>query len=233
MEHDFLAQLAKRSSPVHSLDARVKIIAFLTLTLALALLGKGEWGRLLALFAASLLIALFARLPFLYLAKRALVIVPFVAVMALFSPLHEGWSGYAFRVLKAYSAAFTLALLLASTPFAGILQGLERLHLPPLIVGILTFTYRFLYLLVDEAMRLNRALRARCGRTLLSLKAFGGAWGSLFLRSCQRSERVYQALLARGFDGRLPADSVQPLTWRDLVFLLLTLTYIGGVLWAI
>jgi len=233
LEHDFFAQLANRSSPVHSLDARVKIIVLITLTLTLAFLGKGEWEKLLALLAGSLIISLFAGLPLLYLLKRALVVIPFVAVMALFSPLHEGWAGYAFRVVKAYGAAFTLALLLVSTPFGSILQGLERLRLPPVLVGILTFTYRFLYLLVDEAMRLNRALKARCGRTLLSLKAFGGAWGSLFIRSCQRSERVYQALLARGFNGKLPAGELGALSWKDLVFLLLTLTYIGGVLWAI
>jgi cobalt/nickel transport system permease protein len=84
--------------------------------------------------------------------------------------------------------------------------------MPRLLVAIISFMYRYMFVLVDETMRLLRAREARSAR--LSTRKGGGSllWrarvagnmvGQLFLRSYERSERIYNAMLARGYRGQM------------------------------
>ena len=96
-------------------------------------------------------------------------------------------------------------LLVCTTPFSGLLRALERLRFPRLLLTIIAFLYRYLFLLQGEFLRLARAARSRnweAGPLRVRLAAAGGIVGSLFLRTYARGERVYTAMLARGYDGR-------------------------------
>jgi cobalt/nickel transport system permease protein len=79
--------------------------------------------------------------------------------------------------------------------------------------------YRYMFELVDEATRLLRARVARSvgsGRSVTwRARVAGQMVGQLFLRSYERSDRVYQAMLARGMDGRHLTLSSHLLRRRD------------------
>ena len=74
-------------------------------------------------------------------------------------------------------------------------------------MATISFMYRYLFVLVDEAMRLQTARDARsvgAGRTLFwRAKVLGGMIGCLFIRSYERSERIYAAMLSRGYAGEV------------------------------
>ena len=103
------------------------------------------------------------------------------------------------------------ALLLAyTTAFADLVDALRALRVPAIIVSIISFMYRYLAVLTDEAGRMSRARQSRSaaapdGRSGGSLswraRVTGAMVGSLFIRSYERSERIYAAMLARGFAG--------------------------------
>ena len=105
------------------------------------------------------------------------------------------------------------------------MEALGRLHVPRLLVAIIGFMYRYLAVLTGEAGRLNRARLSRSavveGRGGGSLRwragVVGGMVGSLFLRSYERSERVYAAMQARGFDGEFRTMTGRPLATADWV----------------
>lgn len=103
-----------------------------------------------------------------------------------------------------------VALLLAfTTPFHDLVDALRELRLPRILVSIVSFMYRYLAVLTDEASRMMRARDARSadptGRGGGSIRwrasVAGHMVGSLFLRAYERSERIYAAMLARGFEG--------------------------------
>ena len=50
----------------------------------------------------------------------------------------------------------------------------------------------------------------------------GNMMGSLFIRTYERGERVYQAMLARGYQGIPPVEKVPPGGRCDVVALTLT-----------
>ena len=75
--------------------------------------------------------------------------------------------------------------------------------MPRVMIMILSFMYRYIFVLVDEVMRMRQARDSRNfgGSRLWHLKTIGNMTGTLFIRSYERGERVYAAMLARGFDG--------------------------------
>jgi cobalt/nickel transport system permease protein len=211
MKHAFLDQYSDLNSFVHRLDPRTKTLVVLAFVLAVMATPPTAWPSfaLDAILIAGLI--LLARLPPLYALKRSAVVMPFVLMIAVFLPFFEGgevagsynigwwqvsvtyegvivlWNG----VVKSWLSALSLILLSATTPFPRLLKGLERLGVPRVMVMILSFMYRYIFVLVDEAMRMGRARESRSlgGGLLWRARTLGNMIGTLFLRSYERAER--------------------------------------------
>jgi cobalt/nickel transport system permease protein len=225
MKHAFIDQYSDLDSVVHRLDPRTKALAMLAFVLAVMATPPTAWPSfaLYAVLVAGLI--LLARLPPLYVLKRSAVVAPFVLMIALSLPFFEGgkvagsynvgWWQVSVTygglivlwnvVVKSWLSALGLILLSATTPFPRLLKGLERLGVPRVMVMILSFMYRYIFVLVDEAMRMGRARESRSlgGGWIWRARTLGNMIGTLFLGSYERGERVYQAMLARGFDGEI------------------------------
>jgi cobalt/nickel transport system permease protein len=160
----------------------------------------------------------FFALPFM-LAALPLVFTrgaPYLATFELgpvtLSVSEEGLRQFTTIALKSWVSVQAALLLTFTTPFHDLVDGLRELRLPRVMVAIVSFMYRYLGVLSAEASRMNRARAARsadrgdhrAGGTIRWRAGVTGAMvGSLFLRSYERSERVYAAMQARGFDGEL------------------------------
>ena len=123
---------------------------------------------------------------------------------------------FATVVVKAWLSVMVSGLLVATTPFPDLLKAMRSLHVPAVLTATISFMYRYLFVLVDEAMRLQTARTARSagtGRTVWwRARVLGGMIGSLFIRSYERSERIYAAMLSRGFAGEI--RTLTRLTWQ-------------------
>jgi len=117
----------------------------------------------------------------------------------------------AFKSWLSVQAAIVLA---ASTPFPELLVAMRAVRIPRLLVAIFGLMWRYLFVLADEALRLIRARAARSGNSNQpSIKAgrdlvwrarvTGGMAGNLFLRALERSDRIYLAMVSRGYDGEV------------------------------
>jgi cobalt/nickel transport system permease protein len=86
-------------------------------------------------------------------------------------------------------------------------------------VNQLSFTYRYLFVLADEAVRMVRAHALRSpDRPQPALRVAGSLLGLLLLRTLDRARRVHAAMLCRGFDGELRRLERARLRGRDLAF---------------
>jgi cobalt/nickel transport system permease protein len=228
VKHAFLDQYAALESPVHRLDARAKIIAFLALIVISVSTPPQAWRAFLGYGAFLAVMAAASRLPIGHILRRAWIIVPFVLMAAIFIPFMKTGGGYSLGIgspgmsrsgpmifwnvaAKSGIAILSAILLSSTTPFPSLMRGFERLRAPRLMVMLASFAYRYIFVLVDEAERMERARDSRCygGRWLWQAKVIGQMIGTLFLRSYERSERVYVAMVSRGFDGRIVAPSTQ------------------------
>jgi len=109
--------------------------------------------------------------------------------------------------LKANAVYLLLTALLATSTIAVIGHGLTRLHLPNKLTILLLTTYRYLGRIELEYKRLRRSATLRCfhGSTNLhTYRTYGYLIGMTLIRSYERSRRIHQAMIMRGFTGTFP-----------------------------
>jgi cobalt/nickel transport system permease protein len=246
-------------SLIHHLDPRTKLVGTLLFILAASLLPAGAWFSYALLWGATLVVAHYTSLGAGFALRRSFVALPF-ALAAITLPFTvpgetlghlgpltlsvPGTVRLASILIKSWVSVQAAILMAFTTPFNDLLWGMRALRLPAALVSIVAFMYRYLFVLADEALRLRRARAARSGvaagaRGGGSLawrgRVAGGLVGNLTLRAFERSERIHDAMLARGFQGELKTLEVPVMTaldWNLLVgwvtFLAMT-TLIGFV----
>jgi cobalt/nickel transport system permease protein len=233
-------------SPIHHLDARAKIVVFFTLIL-IAVSSPATSFLLFALLALALVgIALLAKLPLGHLAKKVLIILPFLFVVAVSIPfMKRDGGGYNLGIgglsvsqsglwilwnviVKSCLGIFSIILLSSTTSFPRLIKGMERLGSPRIFTILASFMYRYSFILIDEMQRMKRARDSRCfgGRWFWQSRVIGHMVGTLFLRSFHRGERVYLAMLSRGYQGTMPGVTAGRFGWGEVLFLFLSPIFI-------
>jgi cobalt/nickel transport system permease protein len=254
---NFLDRYVNLESPVHILDARVKLLLTLGFVLALALVPAGQWWAIALLVVLLWGTILQSRVGLWFILRQALVALPFALVgftlaftrpgaplfqiplgFATLTVTDAGLVAFLSVVLKSWLSVQAALLLTMTTHFTDLLHGLQGLRLPTILVAILSFAYRYLFVLVDEAQRLLRARECRSaelpgrrsgGSTLWQATVVGRMVGTLFLRAYERSERIYVAMLSRGYDGTLRMRQARGLTATEQGILVLGLASCAAV----
>jgi cobalt/nickel transport system permease protein len=210
-----------RDSPVHRLAPEVKIVAMLLFTIVVVATPRTEFRAFAGYAVLIVAVTVLARVPIGWLAKRATIELPFVLLAVALPFAGHGervdWLGLSLSVDGLYGAWNIFAkgtlgvlaslLLAATTTMRDLILGLDRLHCPKVFTQIATFMLRYIDILIDDArrMRIARLSRGYDPRFLWQVKALAVGLGALFLRAFERGERVYLAMMSRGYTGRLPA----------------------------
>lgn len=219
-------------SPLHNLDPRVKVILTILFILSNALLPDGAWIAFALAWGVILFANLISNLGIGFTFRRSFIALPFAlaAITVLFSIAGKPLTSFHFLmwnltitdagllrfvsiVVRSWLSVQMAILLVAVTEFPKIIHALTHLHVPAILTVIISFLYRYLFVLTDEVMRMMRARQARSAAAATGIRSGGSvAWrakiagnmaGQLFLRSYERSDRIYNAMLSRGYKGEL------------------------------
>jgi len=202
MTHHLLTPYRHQSSPLHRAPPAAKLLAAAAIVCAVALSPRLAW---IAYGAAGILLAglaVLSRVPALYLAQRLLMVEPFavgVALLALFQT--NGAAVFASMLVKSTLCLFAMVLLATTTRFSDLVRTLWRARVPAVLVTTLALMHRYLFLIFEEMGRMSRARRSRSfsGSRFASWRAKSSVLAHLFVRSSERAERVYAAMVARGW----------------------------------
>ena len=223
-----------RDSPVHALDARVKLAVAVSMLLAISLTPIEAWPGFLFLACLIVSTAIAARVPLPILVTRSALVLPFVLMAAMGVPFVRsgrplltyrlfdwrlvvtdvGLMRFVTTLARSFLSILVAVVLSFTTHFLELSRAMSSFGVPKLLSAIITMMYRYLFVLVDEAQRLMRARQARSaemashssgGTVLWRANVTGHMIGVLFLRTYERSERIYQAMLARGYSGEVRA----------------------------
>jgi cobalt/nickel transport system permease protein len=215
----FLDQLSYKDTLVHRLDPRVKLVVTLLFLFTVISFSKYEIFALLPFFLYPVLLMTLGEIPFMFIFKKVLLVSPFAVFIGIFNPLLDlgqvfifngftisaGWLSFISILIKFTLTVSTALLLIATTSFPGVCHGLRRLKLPAIFVSQLLFLYRYLFVLMEETMRIVRARNMRSfGERGTDMRIFVRLAGTLFLRAVERADRIYHAMLSRGFQGDMP-----------------------------
>ena len=242
MEHSFLDKYCTLNSPIHGLNAKSKIVTLFTLLIISVSTEPTAYYAFAAYGAVIFLLILLSRVPLKFVFKRSLVVIPFVVMVAIFVPFlkkdavgggislglgssitvsHSGLLIFFNVLVKSYIGVLTLILLSSTTSFPKLLKGFEELKIPRFMIMLASFTYRYMFVLADEIVKMKRARDSRCfgGKWLWHMKTIGHMIGTLFLRSYERAERIYVAMVSRGYEGEFNRVMSARLRASDFVFM--------------
>ncbi len=246
-------KLAEGKTLLHKLDPRVKIIVFLMFAVSCALsssisfllfssifiliLGfivRHDLTKALKslLFADSFLIFLIITMIFTYDKENSIK-------LGIISFYPEGLKYGAFLFFKSNIILLFMLFLLATSTVFEIAHALHHLKVPPKLVQILFFTFRYVHVIRDEYKRLLKAAIARGFKPATNIhtyKTYGYIVANLIMRSYMKADRIYKAMLCRGFKGEFPVYRHFHLEKKDIIFatlsfLFLITAFTGSVIW--
>jgi cobalt/nickel transport system permease protein len=221
VHHVLIDHWSQGSSPLHARDPRAKILVLLVFLIVLATTPANAFVTLAIDSAVLASGVLLAGLPPIGVFGRAAAILPFSLSFALITWLAGDLWRAVGLVEKSYLSTVAVLLLVGTTPLARLLGALEALGVPRVLVLLAQFLYRYLFVISEQAQHLRLAAACRGGSSgtrRSRLQAAAGAIAVLFARSYHRAEGIHQAMLARGFGGRL--SLLNPLRFgvRDVAF---------------
>ncbi|HBT97471.1 MAG TPA: hypothetical protein DEB25_07520 [Desulfobulbaceae bacterium] len=122
-------------------------------------------------------------------------------------------------VFKAMAIALLMEPMLATASLAATLRGFRQIGVPVALTQMILLCHRYIFVFQQEAARMWRGMRVR-GFTArgdwASLTAIGNFLGMLFVSSFERTQRVYEAMLCRGFTGEMPEIGSEPIKRHDI-----------------
>ncbi|HLF74557.1 MAG TPA: cobalt ECF transporter T component CbiQ [Anaerolineales bacterium] len=256
MHSDAFDRYHHAHSLVHHLDPRIKVVITIAFIVSNALLPDGTWTAFGLAWLFVLTANAFSRLGLGFTFRRSFIALPFAlaAVTVLFSipgrpvaAFHllmwdltitdAGLLRFVSIVIRSWLSVQMAILLVAVTEFPKIIHALTHLRVPAIITTIISFLYRYLFVLTDEVIRLLRARQARSAASPGQRPGGSVAWrariaghmaGQLFLRSYERSDRIYNAMLARGYRGELM--TIHPHQFQRRDWLICALAILGMII---
>ncbi len=207
-------------SLVHRLPAQVKLVAAFSFVFLVAITPREAVWAFGVHGSAVIAVAFLSKIELRFMAMRMLGILPFIAFAFLIPFVASGpqteilgvsvsteglWASWNI-LAKASVGAATSIVLAATTEVPDILAGMSRLKVPAVLTSIAGFMIRYLEVIVEEIGRIRVAMASRGydPRWLWEAKPIAASAGAMFVRSYERGERVYDAMVARGFSGEMP-----------------------------
>ena len=234
------------NSIVHQLDPRIRVV--LTSVYAFVVALSYHFSVLILALVLSLVLIVISRVSLTAVLKRIIWVNAFILLLWVLLPftfsgdvLARAGSFNIYRpgvvlaaqiTLKSYAILLAFIALIATMSFATLGHALYRLRVPEKIVHLLMMTYRYVFVIEQEFLRLLRAAKIRGfqpGTNSNTYRTYSYVIGMLFVRAAARAERVHQAMLCRGFKGKfysLQDFHMSPASW---IFALLMTVVIFGL----
>ena len=232
-----LDTLSYKDTVIHRLDPRTKVIATFAFIVTVVSFPKYEIDGLIPFFLFPAVIFSLGDIPVWFILKKVVVVSVFAVFIGIFNPLFDtrvmvtlfgipisgGWVSFFSILLKFFLTICSALLLISTTSFPGICHALRKLGIPEIFISQLLFLYRYIFVLIEETLRMVRARDLRSfGKKGQGMSVFINLIGTLFMRTIERAERIYHAMLSRGFSGTIHHIKKDRLRKADFVCLSVT-----------
>lgn len=200
MKHSFFDKYSYLDSPVHRFNPKLKILIFLAIAILVIAVPGFHLGLYVFLVVSIIGLILLSKVPLSFVLKRTAVIVPIAFIVALSNFLSKSGDHITLykTLLNSCIIVAMLILVVETTRFPVILKSLAQLKVPSLILILLSFIYRYFFVLIDEIERMIYSIKVRTYKRP-DLKTISTIVAMVFVKSYERAERIYWAMILRGF----------------------------------
>ncbi|UCB44687.1 MAG: cobalt ECF transporter T component CbiQ [Spirochaetota bacterium] len=243
-----IENFAEGKSLLHTTDPRIKICLCVPYIFVIALSNSLYTAAAAVLIALSLIIISGLRLGnvlksirvFFWFILLLWVVLPFSIPgdqIIRLGPLRASSQGVLKALaisLKSTAIVFFIIAFLGTTKVFSLVHAMSHFHMPKKLLYLTFLSYRYIHVIYMEYVKLRDAMRIRGFRPKTNIhtyKSIGYLIGMLLIRSYERSERIYNAMLCRGFHGRFYLFEHFAVTGRDMVFLSIMAATLMGIGW--
>jgi cobalt/nickel transport system permease protein len=226
------------SSTQLNLDPRIKIISMTAFILVIGLTPTTAYFKFLLYFCAITALFVWSKIHIKKLISRLFFLIPLLAFLGI-SVFVFGNQSTSEKInilwnlsVKSILIFLCIAFLILSTRFFHLIKGFELLKTPAVVISVLTFAYRYIFLFSDEAQRMKRAKKSRTfkkQKLIKEIKILVSMVSHLFLRAFERTENIYAAMLSRGFDRKIETLTLFKTNKNDWFFFSVFLIYLIAV----
>ena len=240
--HIDIDEKAHLDSPIHRMDIPVKIISILTAALIIS-----SYRSITAASASLVFTFLLTGISGIHLRfylKKIYYPLLFLLPLFLFLPVSSGGKILvSIGILNIYTEGILISLLISikvisiiilinimisTATFRNTAAALKTLRVPDKMLNIILFTYRYFFVFFETLRKMRIALTLRGSGKRNSVKSFSSSAnlaGSILVRSYEQTERIYNAMLLRGYNGSIVGDKVITVKKAD-IFIALTIIII-------
>jgi len=203
MNHFFIDKYASLDTKLHKIDAKAKIIFLIIFLLCIIFTPISAKAVFMAYSLFIFWMVFSSKIPPAFIFKRTMHLFPFIVIVSLSALFKERGVFLLFSCLiKSILSLILVFIISSTTKFTLLSAALKELGMPKVFVDLLSFMYRYAFLLEDQLLRAKRAYLSRgVGRknNFKKARVLSNILGSLFIRTYERAERVYLAMCARGY----------------------------------
>ncbi|WP_096201845.1 cobalt ECF transporter T component CbiQ [Bacillus sp. FJAT-45350] len=219
-------------------ESRAKLIAAILFIFGVISLTSTTFA--LIAYTTTVLSAIMMGIKIITLLTRYLLIAPFVLLMTIplvFGggfPLDPDRVSFALLIiLKAVTSMTIITMILETQSVDQFMKSLADLKVPPIMITVLLLSYRYVYLFLDDIQKMQLALKTRFfkgGVSIKNLKVYGQLTGCLLIKSLDRSEKIYNAMASRGFNGTLRFKESSSISSVDIWKTTISILFIGALI---
>jgi cobalt/nickel transport system permease protein len=232
----FLDEAASKKTIIHKIDPIAKLLVTIIYLIVVVSFKKYDIIGLIPYLLYLVVTFLLSEVPFIRIFKRLIIILPFIIGIGIFNPLFDtrtfvvmggvnisgGWVSFLSLIIKCSLTVLAGLLLIATTGIEKIASALRRLHIPKIFVTQFLLTYRYISVLLNEAAQVIMAYHLRAPmEKAVSFKASGSLLGQMLLRAFDRANRVYNAMILRGFNGEYAFGEENSFSKASIIYIIL------------
>jgi cobalt/nickel transport system permease protein len=241
-------RFSEGNSIFHTLDPRIKVGLAIPYVFTVALTDKLVVSALALLL--SIVFILLTGLSFRVVAQSLKVFLIFIVLLWIILPWSipgrglytlgplslsmEGVTKTLSITLRSTSILLLILSLVSTSSVFSIVHALDHFRVPQKLVYLLFLSYRYIYVIYAEYLRLRDAMRIRGFKPSTdahTYKTFGYLIGMILIRSFERSERIYNAMLCRGFQGKFFLLDHFKIMKKDIIMLIVLIIPLLGIGW--
>ncbi|MEM3833546.1 MAG: cobalt ECF transporter T component CbiQ [Thermoprotei archaeon] len=128
-------------------------------------------------------------------------------------------------IVRVWISVASLSLLIFTTKFSKLVYLMKNIKVPIIFTSIIIITYRFIFFFINETYRMILAKEARTVNKesrLQIMKTIAQIISTLFIRAYEKNEKVYLAMIARGYTGEIKLTDNAKINYKDWAFLIIS-----------
>lgn len=232
----YIDELSEKSTIIHGLNPLAKLIVTIAFILCVMSFSKYNIISFIPFVLYIIVIFSIGQIPYGFILKRALCTLPFILGISIFNiifdtnkyikiyniPITMGMISSLSLIIRTLLCVSAGLLFIATTGIENLSIALRMLRVPKIFTLQIVLTYRYIVVLIESLSNTWNAYKLRApNQKGINFNAWGSFIGHILIRSFDKAQRVYSAMILRGFNGEYNTGKTIKFLFKDFLYVVI------------